>query len=147
MGCYAEPLIFGRTVEKLGLGSGILWVMANWCCISCFISRTLIRGKVRALNRIPGSGCGGEYLFRSEFSGLGHNFEHYFRLLHRFLVYSMYSLSRISPSWLNGRCLPSLGSSSEPNPTTDGHSSTSRRKSTCHHSTHNSSIIRSVGRS
>lgn len=60
MGCYAEPLIFGRTVEKLGLGSGILWVMANWCCISCFISRTLIRGKVRASNRIPGSGCGGE---------------------------------------------------------------------------------------
>ena len=61
MVCYAEPLVFGRTAEKLGLGSGILWVMANWCCISCCISRTLIRGKVRATNRIPGSGCGGKF--------------------------------------------------------------------------------------
>ena len=41
--------------------SGILWIMANWYCISCFISRTLIRGKIRASNRISGSGCGGEY--------------------------------------------------------------------------------------
>ena len=41
--------------------SGLLWLIADWCspCSSCY-ARSIVRGKVREINDIPGSCCKGK---------------------------------------------------------------------------------------
>lgn len=52
------PVTFAMNAKSAGLGSGLLWLMADWCspCSSCW-ARTIIRGKVREIHDIPGSCC------------------------------------------------------------------------------------------